>query len=531
MSAESTKPKEECGNAFFWDELKARTLCDMGIAPSNCLLLNSLGSAVLGASAYKMGVSGANTVEGMKAIKMFAEAEKLIAIEQKSGTISRQAGIEARSGKASPEATEKLMKFHDSMLTRSKAATEQLEKLIKSPYLNESMEYHKKVGSLNGTLPTNLKNVIVNPAQQALFEKIYIQYNEAAVDLKVAINIRKKALNRSADWDEPVTQKELLKMNENIAKVTKKLKALRGDTLAAYKNLYKGTLTSTAKRTGGAGAALGMMAAIPLLEMMKEPASRALCGFNSEETSKAMAEIGAVAIIEGKGKTCRIEIPNTKLMELGLQEEETLSSLPKPVCEAVKDQLKTMRERQEKERPFMVGTPQCSKEGFKISLEVNGRKYNHEYKKTTDGALTLNSSFFPQDGFDDSSILNMLPGGKDRFDFSINLSEGGTRWSKLKTPLAQWNTFADGDVLLSKPQGIDEAIKYYQALKDKQTPPSVKDARRSITSGSMTMNYVYSVGEQLMAVNKMLPEVLAYCESRLEEKTSVPVAPKNTIPR
>ena len=83
--AQAADAKDEvCGNAFFWDELKARALCDIGTSPAGCLHLNALGSVVLGAGAYKMGLAGANAVDSARAIKMFKDIEKLRLVETSS---------------------------------------------------------------------------------------------------------------------------------------------------------------------------------------------------------------------------------------------------------------------------------------------------------------------------------------------------------------------------------------------------------------------------------------------------------------
>ena len=518
----SATETESCGNSFFWDELKSRTLCDIGKGPAACLPLNSLGSALLGAGAYKMGVAGANAVESARAIKVFAEADKLKTIEFGSDRIAGRAQLKLFDDKSmAPEMKEKLIKLYNALNERGKIAKEQFQRLSDNPYFSKSLEYHRIIRDSGSKLPANVKSVNTSP-EQAVFEKLFTQYNQIIMRLNSTKADRERNLDK---WNnEPYKPEAIAKLDKQISELNGQTKALRADVMKAYGNLYKGTATTFAKRAGGAGAAIGMVAGVPLVEMIKEPAKRALCGFNSTETGQAMADIGAVAVIDGKD--CKIEVPNHKLFELAMEDEEKLSSLPKPVCAAVRHQLEAMRERQEKERPIVSGSPKCNESGFEISFEVNGHKYNHKYEKTKDGALNLKSSFFPNSGSGNSGVLNTLPGGADRFDFSINVLDAGTSWSKLNTPLSQWNNFAAGDPLLNKTQGLDKAIQYYQSAGGRQTPPTVQDARASLTSGSMSLNYIYSVGEQLSAANKYLPEALAYCQSQLKSAAAPDTTPR-----
>lgn len=391
------------------------------------------------------------------------------------------------------------------MRERSLEAQKQLKTLGNNPYSSRS--FQQIAGALEGVdLPKSAGRPA--PASAVYFEKLYLDYRTTSLQIVEA----KSDLANDFDVDstQPYTAEQKAALRKQIAELTKEMKAQRAEAIKAYRALYKGTPTLLSSKIGRVAGGFAFAAAVPVLEIVKEPAKRLMCGFQSTATGEAMADIGAVAILSTE--ECRIDIPEDKLFELALRSEEELNSLPKPICTMVMAKLEALRDQQEKFRPNLTAEPTCRADGFIVPVNINGHTYTHEYSKRPDGAIELRASFLPTIGPGQSTLFKNIPGGAYRFSFRVNVLNSGATWSKLSTDLPQWNAFTAGSGLRDNGQGLQEAIKFSQTEDANVSPPTPQEARASVaSSGAMTLNYVSSVGQQISAANRYLPEVLEFC--------------------
>lgn len=512
-----------CNNSSLWEEAQVRLLCEASLSLSSCNALNTLTAGLSAGFGYKVFKNNENKIIGKqeyeqtKRVYQLAEeaGEKIAVLDEKLHQLRLQRYASGNL-KNIPDAEVQLRNQIDEIQKSLQALRDSQR------FMPGSDRVHVGNGPQYVGLPQEM-NGIEDDHGFAQDMQNYTYILSQIRDLKTKmteLEAKIRNLDRiktQESWIEPLRAEYLQELNSvkaQIAKLQGEAAVHRSRGLGKVKSFY---MSAKYKSSGIAikGAAFAGVVALPVIEMLKEPTLRTLCGSYSDEETEIMGEIGAQVSV--KNRKCSVDIPNDALMKAIYLPQEKRDKLPKKVCEGLKDKIYKMRERQSSE--LLNGKKiRCDTDAsgsFAVDFNVNNRSYTHTYSRLQDGSFKLSSSFFPNDP-KNQQILSVIPSGESRFRFSINLvpdAKKEYKWTEVESPLNIWNTFRSGSPLTTQSQGFENAIQYYQTGLDQDQPPTADLAKQTVLGNTFLTKYIFSVGEQMNAAKRYLDEAIKTCNA------------------